>query len=58
MKRQVMHMVKYRYLPFSWGKKVRQRIRRKRWGWGVLAEDCELSIAAKGSPSEPSILPA
>lgn len=22
MKRQIKHMIKYRYVPFSWGKKV------------------------------------
>ncbi len=24
MKRQIMHMIKYRYIPLSWGKKVRR----------------------------------
>ncbi len=30
MKRQIKHMIKYKYLPFTWGKKVRRRPGRPR----------------------------
>lgn len=32
MKRQIMHMVKYRYVPFSFGKKVGGRLRVSAFG--------------------------
>jgi hypothetical protein len=27
MKRQIAHMIKYKYVPFTWGKKVSKRSR-------------------------------
>ncbi len=32
MKRQIKHMIKYRYVPFSWGKKVCVCVICS-WGW-------------------------
>ena len=50
MKRQIQHMIRYRYLPFTWGKKVRQKREEERdpspsHVCGVLsAEEAELHL--------------
>ena len=35
MKRQIRHMIKYKYVPFSFGKQVRVGERGGKGGWGV-----------------------
>eukprot|EP00518_Triparma_eleuthera_P012715 CAMPEP_0182486882 /NCGR_PEP_ID=MMETSP1319-20130603/47619_1 /TAXON_ID=172717 /ORGANISM="Bolidomonas pacifica, Strain RCC208" /LENGTH=42 /DNA_ID= /DNA_START= /DNA_END= /DNA_ORIENTATION= len=38
MKRQVMHMVKHRYVPISWGKVKSKMAGREKYGGGMQGQ--------------------